>query len=349
MKSGKTVALRMLGPLLTHLHSQGIEMAGLLAEFELNLGLLFEPTTRTPMSTVLAIFRRAIELTGDHAIGLHAAVRVQAPLLMLPRTEDRYPIAQLLVRSPTAGAGLKHYVHNFDLVSGAARFTLEQSAGSAVVRFVTDDSVAKKEDLGLRAFIEFHIGLLIRLLHELSEQQVQPRWTRFAHPQLAPDADYAGILTSKVQFAAKDSGFSLAASQLAIPLRSADPQALEQLLQRIAQLRSEQESEVDLSGRVRSILMARIHDRAYGQEQLAKQLGMSVRTLTRRLAGEATSYQALLDEVRALLAKRYLAERQLSAEQLAQRLGFSATSAFLRAFRRWYGRSLSTYRRDLDS
>ena len=66
---------------------------------------------------------------------------------------------------------------------------------------------------------------------------------------------------------------------------------------------------------------------------------MSSRTLRRRLKDAGTSYQEILDDVRAELARRYLAREKRAVDEVSFLLGFSDPSAFTKAFRRWTGRS----------
>jgi len=69
----------------------------------------------------------------------------------------------------------------------------------------------------------------------------------------------------------------------------------------------------------------------------AKTLGMSARSLQRRLADEGTGYSDLLADVRAEFAKRYLARGNISASEVAYLLGFTEPPAFFKAFKRWTG------------
>lgn len=71
--------------------------------------------------------------------------------------------------------------------------------------------------------------------------------------------------------------------------------------------------------------------------RLARALGMSERTIRRRLAEEGTSFRDIVEEVRRDLCALYLMEGRHSVGSLALRLGYSDTSAFSRAFARWYG------------
>lgn len=77
---------------------------------------------------------------------------------------------------------------------------------------------------------------------------------------------------------------------------------------------------------------------------IAKLLGVSVRTLQRKLADEKTSYQALLEDTRKRLVDLYLKNTQYSHTEIALLLGYSESSQFYKAFRKWFGCSPSHYK-----
>jgi AraC-like DNA-binding protein len=80
-------------------------------------------------------------------------------------------------------------------------------------------------------------------------------------------------------------------------------------------------------------------------ENVARELYMSSRTLQRHLQREDTTYTTLLNEIRQDLAEQYLTEQDISLTEIAFLLGFSESSAFSRAFKRWIGVSPSEYRK----
>lgn len=81
-------------------------------------------------------------------------------------------------------------------------------------------------------------------------------------------------------------------------------------------------------------------------ENVANQLHMSDRTLKRQLAAEGTSFSSLVDEVRYRHATSLLSRTDYSLEQIADELGYSDVANFSRAFKRWSGRSPSSWRKD---
>jgi len=85
------------------------------------------------------------------------------------------------------------------------------------------------------------------------------------------------------------------------------------------------------------------HGKARAAE-IARQLGVGERTFARRLAQEGLSFSELLDNLRSDLARRYLADRDLSISQIAWLLGYRDIAAFSHAFKRWTGNTPSRAR-----
>lgn len=84
-------------------------------------------------------------------------------------------------------------------------------------------------------------------------------------------------------------------------------------------------------------------------ETLAHQLNASPATLRRRLDDEGESYRAIMDELRRDLAISLLSDTQLSMSDIASELGFSESSAFHRAFKKWTGVRPGEYRCNVES
>jgi AraC-like DNA-binding protein len=100
-------------------------------------------------------------------------------------------------------------------------------------------------------------------------------------------------------------------------------------------LASREDRSPDLRLRVERIIAKLLSRREAETEPVAHELGMSVRTLTRRLSKMGVSFAQILDELRYDLALRYLRDPNQSLAQIAFLLGYSELSAFSHAFRRW--------------
>ncbi len=88
---------------------------------------------------------------------------------------------------------------------------------------------------------------------------------------------------------------------------------------------------------VDAVLARSLHGQRPSVDALARSLGMSARTLQRRLAQDGTNYQQQLDRVRQRVARRLLGSTDLAPGEIAFFLGFEEVNSFSRAFHQWEG------------
>lgn len=122
------------------------------------------------------------------------------------------------------------------------------------------------------------------------------------------------------------------------PLAQANPSTRALCESLCADLASRRRRPGGLAQQVRVLLTQRLSFDAR-MSGVAGALGLSERTLRRRLSEENVTFQGLLDEVRASLAARLLATGSLSVGEVALRLGYAEASSFIHAHKRWFGRT----------
>ena len=104
---------------------------------------------------------------------------------------------------------------------------------------------------------------------------------------------------------------------------------------------------VGVAGKVRGFLLGKL-GRPMGLENVASHFDIPERTLRRTLGEEGTSFRAILDQLRAEVATKYLRDTQMTVDDIASALGFSETANFRHAFRRWKGASPRAFRQTLQ-
>lgn len=109
------------------------------------------------------------------------------------------------------------------------------------------------------------------------------------------------------------------------------------------------EEQFGLSTRLQlhAVICRMLQDNRLTVGNVAQEMGMSVRSLQRRLGDEGISYQEELQSVRLDLAVYYL-KQGASTEEIAEKLGYTELAAFSRAFKKWTGQTLSDYRKHMD-
>jgi AraC-like DNA-binding protein len=155
-----------------------------------------------------------------------------------------------------------------------------------------------------------------------------------------------GLFPCPVEFDAPQTRwyFRPGAASMALPL--GDPSLAAHYAARCERRLRRLQSISPISDRLSSMIM--VAPRRYTCiSQAAESLGMSERTLHRRLADEGTRFSTLLDEARFRRSRQLLGDRSRTVEDIAFAVGFAEPSSFSRAFRRWSGMGSTQFRRQL--
>ncbi len=184
--------------------------------------------------------------------------------------------------------------------------------------------------------------ILVEHLLALTSPPTRPLEARFDLPG-GDDAFYEAELGCPVRFDAPHTEIRFRARDLLLPLAFSDAETAEVCEQRCAELLERLGETPSLVARVRRELVG-APGRIPSLEETARALGMSGRTLRRRLKDAGTSFHAVEVDVRKGLALDYLQRSTLSVDEIANLLGYSETPNFYRAFKRWTGRPPGAFR-----
>src|SRR5262249_49157688 len=159
---------------------------------------------------------------------------------------------------------------------------------------------------------------------------------KFGHARNREIAKLERFLGCPVHFGTRHNALTFSHRQLGLPIATAD-ERLHGLLTSYCEeiLASREDSSPDLRHRVEKIITKLLCRGEAETELVAHELGMSVRTLARRLDDLGVSFAQILDELRHDLALRYLRDRNRGLSEIAFLLGYSEPSAFSHASGRW--------------
>jgi AraC-like DNA-binding protein len=150
---------------------------------------------------------------------------------------------------------------------------------------------------------------------------------------------------TKVEFGADRDEFALNLEERELPLIHSDPYLNDLLLKYCeAALGARRGDKSQLRTRVENAISPLLPHGRVLAEDIARSLGMSERTLARKLSDEGLNFTEILQELRRDLATRYLDDRKLHVSKIAWLLGFNEVSAFTHAFKRWTGKTPSEMR-----
>jgi AraC-like DNA-binding protein len=180
------------------------------------------------------------------------------------------------------------------------------------------------------------VGAVGMIARRIAGRPISPIEVRFMHPAPPDLTHHRRFFGVPIRFESSTNAIVFDAALLDLPVRSHDAKLSEEL-QREADALMDNEPVRGFKAEVRAALALELRGGDPSAERVAGSLDMHAKTLTRRLRREGTTFRQLLDEVRLSLAERYLRQPGLSVEEVAYLLGYSDSSAFHRAFRRWTG------------
>jgi AraC-like DNA-binding protein len=186
----------------------------------------------------------------------------------------------------------------------------------------------------------------------LADQDTSPDRILLERP--APDSlseiqEYEQFFRCPILFDQAKSAVVLHRSLLDLPLRQPDQRLLKTLESHASQQINELENSLgSFSLKVMQVVRKQLSLGQIRKELVADELGVSLRTLQRKLLAEGTQYQTLADEVRLELAKECLLEAKLALQDIAYNLGFSDSRSFHRRFKQWTGQTPGEFRKQHD-
>jgi AraC-like DNA-binding protein len=178
-----------------------------------------------------------------------------------------------------------------------------------------------------------------RALCRLTNRDFAPSRMTFAHARSSGGREVHRILRCPVEFVQATDSWVLPRSVMELRIVSEDPHLLQILEAHADDLLSERRGATGLRGVVENHLVSALPSGRVQAAAVAKQLGISERSLRRHLAEEGASFGEVLDTLRQRLAHRYLEDERVSLQQIAWLLGYSEIGAFNHAFKRWTGTS----------
>jgi len=220
-------------------------------------------------------------------------------------------------------------------------FRLRAHLGTAEVRLVPEDRVALTAE-EQRPLLDIVMLSTQAMLEAILGRPVQE--ARFELPYAPHDytSRYADWFHGSVHFGCREPAIVFPSRWLSVQSPLADPVMFDAAMQSLIARERLLYDDRLLVARVEQLLLKR--GARLSLRSAAALLGVSSRTLTRRLGGEGTSFQTLLDESRKARAVLLLNDPALTVAEVAYTLGYEDAANFGRAFRRWFGKSPGQYR-----
>ena len=304
------------------------DVDGILDKVGLTLGAVNKRGGWIPEEAMAQLFEITAEELDDPFLGLHLGEEQDI--------HDYGAIAYIGISSETLGDAIKNLERYLHIVTEGWEIELTIKDEDAIVDYFP--TLPKYQNY--RHMVEGNASSLMIAYQTFLGQPLQPKKIHFTHSFDGDTKEHEIVLGCPVKFQQNRNRIILDRKVLGLPIKTADDRLLNTLKDLCDKVYKKRKSTA-------SELVSRIHEtaiellprgRAHAKE-IAEQLGMSERTMHRRLVEQGQTFSELLDDLKKDLALRYIKHENLNLTHVSFLLGYSNHGAFSTAFKRWTGKT----------
>jgi AraC-like DNA-binding protein len=256
------------------------------------------------------------------------------------RCEEYGALGLAMKSAPTARGSFERAERYARVLTNVAAYEVRDSSEGVSVHLHREG----ERRLGLRLSNEATLASLFTIAREVSTAPPRPMRVQLKHAAPAADPPHADFFGCSVEFDADHDALLYAPGALDVPNLIGDASVARFFDTHLESELAELGDDEALDRRVEIQISQALSEGVPTISDIARQLGMSGRTLQRRLSDRGRSFQGLVDSSRRKLAEKLLRETDFPLAEIAFLTGFAEQSAFNRAFKRWGGQTPRSYR-----
>jgi len=314
------------------LNAHGKDVAGVLIKAGLVPEAVEDPAVRLEARAQVKLLELAAQALGDDLFGFHLAHGFDVREIGL--------VYYVMASSEQLADALRNAERYSRIVNEGVRLRVRIHEGATIALEYVDPD--RRLD---RHHIEFWLATLVRICRQITDSRLAPHRLKVRHHRPEPPAAFSSFFGVDIEFGSDADEIVLSPPVASLPAIRRDPH-LNGLLRRYAEqaLASRPATRMSVRSEVERILPELLpHGRANATE-VARRLGTSSRSLSRKLQEGGVAFSEVRDELRKALAESYLAERELSVSEIAWLLGYREISSLTHAFKRWTGMTPRQFR-----
>jgi AraC-like DNA-binding protein len=318
------------------LREAGIRLEPLLRNAGLSVGQIDEQDTPIGVASQIKFLELAAEALRDQSLGFRLARDGDLRLMGL--------LYYTAASSETLGDALARVQRYSSIVNAGIALRCFGSSNFTIGLRYT--GVSRHSDR--KHHMEFLVTVLIRVCRVLTDRRLSPTIVRFIHRDLDKSSEMEKFFGCAIEFGAETDEIVFQDTVERLHLVGADPYLSKILIENCDQALAHRRPNAS-SLRVtieNAITLLLPHGKAR-LAAVAKELGMSSRTLARKMAAEELSFSKILNQLRSDLATHYLSDADLSISQIAWLVGYQGIGAFSHSYKRWTGLNAKKMREKL--
>jgi AraC-like DNA-binding protein len=293
-----------------------------------------KPTFKITNQQLENIWKNIVQLSKNELVGLHFGATMQIAALGV--------VGQVIQMSNNVKEALQHACSMIHLLTDFYTMKVEEKAKTFTITFQKnngfDNFSTAQNQMG-----DFLIAFTLYELKGLLLDNPKPIKASFPTYKKTYDREYENILKC---FIKKSDSYVLEFRKeyLQTKIITANYEIQSLFIEQINKLQNPTSLNGGFSKRIFNFLVANSYLYSLSIESVAGNFNISVRTLQRKLKEEGVSYLQIVEEVRKSFAIHYIKKTSSTVKEIAAILGYSEPSGFVRAFKKWTGKTPTEYR-----
>ena len=324
-----TTSLKLID---NELSKHNLSLAQVLSELDPHQRKLMESKTRVPLEVFLEFQNKLESCTKD-------------PLFMV-KTISKFPrghynaLEFLIGSSKTFGSALKNLARYVGVINSSMGMEAHRTQDKLIGQFLW---LATQIPEPANQSEIFFSGVIHRMNLWL-DQPVYPERVCFKHAPRVAISEYETTFKTTVEFGCFKNQLVWPADLYELAMPRHDGELGKTLQSHLDQVISESSIYAGIAKSVEDVVIRNLSSGDVQAKMVAEELGISVRSLNRKLNAENTSFQKILSQTRQAIAEKYLAGTGMSIEEISFLIVFSDRRSFERAFRQWTGQTPTSFR-----
>ena len=320
---------------LAVMHARGFDADATLMGSGIDPGHLNDPAYLVDLKQCQIVVANMIRLTGDQGIGLDVGGQA--------RLADFGIISHAMVSSRTLRQAAGYWVRYSNLVGSLIRISVVEGGKGQWTAMLTGT-----EQMGFiyNFCVEEMLVAGVKMVDALTGTPAILKEVQLSYPAPMHAARYREYFSCPLHFNAPRCSITILSPAIDSILPSNDEELNQVCEKHCSQVMRQIGGESLIVSQLRSLFLRNAREIPTLQ-QAAELVGLSPRTLRRRLQEEESSYQNLVNQFRLNLAAEYFKSEHLTPKEVGDLLGYSDTNAFRRALKSWSGQTIGRYREEL--
>lgn len=312
--------------------SYGVDVESLLAEEGLPLRDSLGAMERVPLETTQSFLQLVLKVTGDACFGLNFTKFVH------PTSFGA--LSATLMSSSTLRDFCQRLSRYYEFISTNHLLIFEESGDEA--RLIIRKNCEVEPEV-LRVLEDALLSMVLRMIRFMYREDYTPlKVEHIAEAISGREHDYEAFFGVPVRFSSRETAIYFSREDLDIPMPASNPELSKINERKVIETLAKMDTS-DMPSQIYGTLLELLPGGNFEKEVVAERFAMTLEEFDEKLAQAGTTFSRLLDNVRCDLAQLYLDEGK-SVTEIAYLLGYSNSSNFTRAYKRWTGNRPSVNR-----